>query len=219
MIKQMIADEIHAAIIGKSNNILSSVFQKYGISYNLLKSHHDITNENMVLCVNYHHIVPQPILDLKYGAWTFHGSDLPKGRGWAPLAWTLINCEPNLTITLFMADKNVYTGMYYRKISMPVQDIDTIYSMRKKSETIIIELADNLLHDISTNSTIVLHEQKGDPTFYKKRTTNDSEININMTIKEAWKIIRSCHNSEYPAFFRIGTSKILLKYEVEDNNV
>ena len=54
--------------------------------------------------------------------------------------------------------------------------------------------------DIISNKRI----QKGDDSFYRKRTKSDSELDINQTIKEQFDKLRIVDNNKYPAFFLIN---------------
>ena len=208
--------DIKAAVLGKSKSILVPILNKYSIPYRLLNKHDNITNENMVFCVNYYKIIPPSITDtLKYGVWIFHGSDLPKGRGWAPLAWTLINRESKFVLTLFKADGGMDTGMYFDKRSVNINETTTIYWLREKSYEMIKDLICSLFNEITSTGSITLHQQEGTPTTYVRRTPKDSELDINRPLKELWSTIRACHNDDYPAFFKIGDSKITLHYEVQ----
>ena len=62
---------------------------------------------------------------------------------------------------------------------------------------------------------IVLREQSGKPSYHKKRTKENSELNPDIPLKDLWDEIRICDNENYPAFFVIGDTKIILRYEVQ----
>jgi len=208
---------LNVAAIGKDTHIIDCVLDQFGITHKSLQSHKDITDENMVFCVNYYQLIPHNIIDkLTYGAWTFHGSDLPKGRGWAPLGWALINCDSVFTLTLFKVDSGMDTGMYYKKASVPIIETDTIDSLRIKAFAMTTQLAKSMILDAMATNAVLLHEQVGEPTYFSRRLPADSELDIDKTLKELWPLIRACHNDNYPAFFKVNGRKIIIKYEVEE---
>ena len=53
--------------------------------------------------------------------------------------------------------------------------------------------------------------QRGEETFYKKRTPKDSELDINKTIKEQFNLLRIVDNEKYPAFFKFKNKIYTLK--------
>ena len=62
---------------------------------------------------------------------------------------------------------------------------------------------------------MVLREQSGFESYHQKRSPKDSEIS---SLVPFWDRIRICDNEKYPAHFYIGNSKVILRYEVENDN-
>ncbi len=66
---------------------------------------------------------------------------------------------------------------------------------------------------------VTLRKQTGKGSYQKRRTPDDSELNLETSdINNLWKGIRICDNDKFPAFFRIGDKKVVLRYEVVDDN-
>lgn len=53
--------------------------------------------------------------------------------------------------------------------------------------------------------------QKGRSNFNLRRRSEDSEININKSIKSQFNLLRICDNEFYPAFFKYKKNKYILK--------
>jgi methionyl-tRNA formyltransferase len=53
--------------------------------------------------------------------------------------------------------------------------------------------------------------QKGRSNFNLRRRSEDSEININKSIKSQFNLLRICDNELYPAFFKYKKNKYILK--------
>ena len=60
-------------------------------------------------------------------------------------------------------------------------------------------------------------EQKGTPTYYRKRSFNDSELNINDTIKNQFNVLRVVNNKKWPAFIRIKNR--IYKLEINNSSI
>ena len=58
---------------------------------------------------------------------------------------------------------------------------------------------------------IKFKKQKGSSTFYRKRTTKDSKLNINRTIKSQFNKLRITNNNDWPAFFIYRKQKYIIK--------
>ena len=53
--------------------------------------------------------------------------------------------------------------------------------------------------------------------FLKKRYPEDSQLNINKSIKSQLNLLRVCDNKRYPAFFHYKKKKFLIKiYDIND---
>ena len=53
--------------------------------------------------------------------------------------------------------------------------------------------------------------QKGNSTYFRKRTQDDSEMDLNKTLGEQFNLLRVCDNERYPAFFIKNGVKYFLK--------
>ena len=51
------------------------------------------------------------------------------------------------------------------------------------------------IHSIKKNP------QEGEPTYYPRRKSEDSELDINKTISEQFDLMRVADNERYPSFF------------------
>ena len=53
--------------------------------------------------------------------------------------------------------------------------------------------------------------QKGEPSYYPKRTLLDSEINVDLSIRKNFQKLRVSNNEEWPSFFYLNGVKYILK--------
>jgi hypothetical protein len=61
-----------------------------------------------------------------HGFLGFHSSDLPQGRGGAPINWSIIHGESELTISLFRYTPGVDAGDIVTKTSIPIEERDDV---------------------------------------------------------------------------------------------
>ena len=60
------------------------------------------------------------------------------------------------------------------------------------------------LNFLSKKSFPIGKDQEGNPTYYKKRNTEDQRINPKKTILEEFNKLRISDNNRFPAFFTIN---------------
>ena len=142
-----------------------------------------------------------------------HPSDLPKGRGFSPIAWELLNDSNEIIFTLFEADENVDNGKIYKKESLKLNGTELNNEIKnlqaKKTFSMILDYIDSYPENDS-------YEQLGDPTYFPRRTNLDSELDIDKSIRSQFNLFRVVDNKNYPAFFMYKSKKYILKIE-EDN--
>lgn len=129
-----------------------------------------------------------------------HASDLPKGRGWSPYVWQIINGCEQLQLTLLEAEKEVDTGAIWEKISLDIpRDTlhDEIYKILFEAECRLMDFAVAHFSDVvpvpqSTHIT---------PSYYQKREPHDSRLDPYKNIAEQFDLMRVCDPERYPAYF------------------
>lgn len=144
-----------------------------------------------------------------------HASDLPKGRGWSPHVWEIVNGAKDITLSLLEATDKVDSGDIWHKIkiSIPTTALyDEINELIFDAELALMDYA------VKHFETIKPKKQSPDlePTYWPKRTPKDSELDIKQSIDEQFDLIRVCDPNRFPAFFYRNGKKYLLKVEAVD---
>ena len=128
-----------------------------------------------------------------------HASDLPRGRGWSPHVWEIINGATDITLSLLEAEDKVDTGDIWKKtiVSIPKTALlDEINELIFNAELELMDFA------IANYNTIKPKKQSNiDSTYWPKRSPKDSEIDINKGISEQFDLIRICDPDRFPVFF------------------
>ena len=129
-----------------------------------------------------------------------HASDLPKGRGWNPHIWAVVNGATEITVTLLEAEDKVDTGAIWAQAKVP---IPKHYLWDELNEALFVaefELMDKVLVDLGT---IVPRKQPTDEeaSYHRLRTPEDSHLDPNRTLTDQFDLLRVCDPDRYPAFF------------------
>jgi methionyl-tRNA formyltransferase len=90
-------------------------------------------NPQAIVVVAYGRILPPSILQLApYGCLNVHYSLLPKYRGAAPVAWSIINGEPNSGVTTMQLVEKMDAGPIYLQEEVAVAAGETTASLQTK---------------------------------------------------------------------------------------
>lgn len=128
-----------------------------------------------------------------------HASDLPKGRGWSPHIWEIINGATQVTVALLEATDEIDAGDIWKKVKVKIPKtalFDEINDLIFQSEIKLMDFAINNFETVKPTP-----QPPSIPSYWSKRTPNDSEIDIDKKISEQFNLIRVCNPKFFPAFF------------------
>ncbi len=137
-----------------------------------------------------------------------HESTLPKGKGWSPLTWQILEGKNDIPITLFEAAERVDSGPIYLQDVMHFRGDELLDELHKVQGEKTIELVIKFIKDYPPRAS---KKQIGKESFYPRRTFKDSEIDVNKTIAEQFNILRVVDNKKYPAFFKYKGKRYILR--------
>ena len=127
-----------------------------------------------------------------------HASDLPKGRGFSPSSWSVLEGKNEITVCLLEAVKEVDAGPIIYREKMYLSGHELIDEIRNIFAALTINLCKKFLNE---PIPIPGEQQIGEPTFYPRRRPMDNKLDINKTICEQFNVLRIVDNDCYPAYF------------------
>lgn len=161
----------------------------------------------MLGCVN---ITPVNILQRSQHNLVVHESDLPKGKGFSPMTWQIIEGKNEIPICLIEASEKVDEGDIWIQDSISLNGSELCEQWRAMQGEKTIELC---LRFVKEHNEMVPKKQVGESSFYNRRGPEDSELNISKSIQEQFNLLRVVDNENYPGYFYINNTKYLLKIE------
>lgn len=141
-----------------------------------------------------------------------HASELPKGKGMSPLTWQILDGKNRIPITLFEAVEAIDAGPVYLKGYVNFTGNELLHEMQNTVGAKIIEMCGAFLSDWPQILSKGI-DQTGEPSFYKKRTPEDSRLNPQKSIADQFNLLRVVDNDRYPAFFEWNGRRYHLKIE------
>ena len=139
-----------------------------------------------------------------------HESNLPRGKGFSPLTWQVIEGKNKIPICLLEADEKVDSGAIYFKDYIELEGHELINEIREKQFSKTLELISRF---VSGNDFPKKTKQSGLESFYRRRKKEDSIIDTNQTISSLFNKLRTIDNTRYPAYFNFKGYKYLIKIE------
>jgi len=199
-------------IISSSNHPINPIveewvrLQKSEVDIEIVRNPKDLTGGDILFLISCSEIVSSEILTKYKNSLVIHASDLPKGRGFSPHIWDIINGRDTLFVSLIEASKKVDTGDIWKKLERPIPKYFLYEDILNVINKAHIELMDfTLAHFDTVSPKPQLKEVKA--TYHSKRTPEDSRLDVHKTINEQFNLLRVCDKNRFPAFFVIHGKK------------
>tara|TARA_B100001057_G_scaffold501284_1_gene623201 strand:+ start:15067 stop:15723 length:657 start_codon:yes stop_codon:yes gene_type:complete len=187
-------------------------FKKVKILWSLKK----LFNLDILFIINYTKKIDLNKFSSKSINLVIHESDLPKGKGFAPLQWQVLQNKKNIIFTMIQINKIIDSGPIVMKKMLRLNGLELYDELRFLQAKTIFKMIDLF---IKKYPKIKFKKQKGKSTFYRKRTTQDSKLNINSSIKSQFNKLRVTNNNDWPAFFIYRKQKYIVKIFKDDKLV
>ena len=150
-------------------------------------------------------------------ALVLHASDLPKGRGWSPYIWAVLNGDDQITVSLLEAGETVDSGAIWLKTKFELEGHELLPEINAKLFDAEIHLMKQAVKQFERISPVLQSGVLG--TYMPKRTPEDSRLDPNKTIAEQFDLLRVVDSQRYPAFFDYRGKRYLIKIEKDRNEL
>ena len=150
--------------------------------------------------LSYGKIVGAEILARYKNCLVVHASELPKGRGWSPASWLILEGEHRIPVTLFEAVDQVDAGKIYLQEWITLIGTELVEDWRN----LLAEATAHLTEKFVASYPEVLstaRAQSGQTTFYRRRRAEDSRLSVDQSLGEQFRLLQIVDNDSYPAFF------------------
>lgn len=178
---------------------------------NICRSKNELRGGDLLFLISCSEIISKDDCELFKKTLVIHASDLPKGRGWSPHIWEIINGATDITLSLLEAEDSVDSGEIWKKVEVSIPGT----ALYKEVNELIFSAELELMDFAVNNFAKVCPSKQANikPTYWPKRLPKDSEIDIDKTLSEQFNLIRVCDEKRFPAFFYKDGKKFKLKIE------
>ena len=202
-----------AILLDKENNWLEKfipldLYQMKNFSFEVFHNHEEISSFEFVFVLGYTKILKKDFLSRNKMVMIVHESDLPKGKGFSPIQWQILEGKNKITICLIEAREKIDSGEILEKEKLIFDGSELYDEIRESQARVSFDLIKKFLKKYPKISKEL---QNGKSTYYRRRTKEDSELDVNASIKENFSKLRIGNNEEWPSFFKLNGSTYILK--------
>lgn len=153
-------------------------------------------------------IVGKEFLDQYKHNIVVHASDLPEGKGFAPLKWQIAEGKNKIILTMFEAVEAVDAGPYYMKESICFDGTELLDELQEIMAKKIIDMCESYAKEPEYYKPI---QQSGEESFYPRMSERDDMLDIDKTIREQFNHFRIADNERFPLWFLYKGKKYRIK--------
>ncbi|OGI09977.1 MAG: hypothetical protein A2Y40_02105 [Candidatus Margulisbacteria bacterium GWF2_35_9] len=190
---------------------LASYFENCDIGFTISESKTDINqSHDLVIVSNYDQIIEKDLFNIpKKGMVVIHSSDLPKGRGWAPIYNCIANADKEFVVSLIKIDEKVDSGNILMKLRIQKPRYISNDNLRRIDQEATVEIVKEFVNNISNDSSGMVQEN-ANASYHPKRTPEQNKLDPDKTIKEVILEILAT-NANYPAFIELDGCRVELQ--------
>lgn len=139
-----------------------------------------------------------------------HESDLPRGRGFAPVAWQILEGAREIPVRLFRMVDEADAGPVVGRTSFSLRGDELLDEWRELQGHATVELC---LWYLAQPAPPPEEPQAGDPTWYPRRRRADDALDPDRSLADQFDRLRVADNLRYPAYVDLRGHRYLLRIE------
>ncbi len=140
-----------------------------------------------------------------------HASSLPKGRGWSPHIWAILEGACEVEVCLLAAEDPVDSGDVWLRQTFQLEGHELFPEINEKLFLTELSL---MTQAVERTTEIKPEAQQGTPgPLLRRRIPEDSRIDPHKTIAEQFDLLRVADPIRYPAFMDFRGKRYWIKIE------
>lgn len=153
-------------------------------------------NPTLCLCPGWSQIIQPAVLNIPDRFLGFHASDLPHGRGGAPINWQIISGTDSISLSLFEYVEGVDAGPIFEKEEIPIQQRDTVATVLERLAIAAMTLCDRIMDTVPKPNP----QSTADATYRPRRQPQDGIIDWSWSAQAIHDWVRA-QTKPYPGAY------------------
>jgi len=170
----------------------------------------ELPEGDFLFLISCHQIVRKSVRDRFRYTLVLHASDLPIGRGMSPHIWQVLEGRERIILSLLNAEDEVDSGRIWHQLEIQFDGTELYDEIDAQLFAAELRLMDWALKHCDIT---LPREQVGSPTFYRRRTPADSEIDPAKPLADSFNQLRVANPVRYPAHFEYRGQKYIIHIE------
>lgn len=143
-------------------------------------------------------------------ALVLHASDLPRGRGWSPHVWSILEGADSLCVTLLDAADPVDSGAIWHQLPVQLDGSELCDEINEALFRAEIALMDWAIQNCDKSAP---RAQEGEPSYFPRRRPADSRVDPQLSLAELFDLLRVADPDRYPAYFDLRGHRYAIRLE------
>ena len=169
------------------------------IEIDLVNKSRDLSSGDILFMIACHEIISKETRERFRANLVVHGSDLPRGRGWSPIVWQILEGRGRITVSLLEAEDAIDSGDIWKQDEIQFDGHELFDEINATLNETVIGLMNYAVMHIDDIKPVP--QEKTESTYYRRRTPDDSRIDPYKNIAEQFDNLRIADPVRYPAFF------------------
>jgi methionyl-tRNA formyltransferase len=165
----------------------------------LVEKRNEVGSGDLLFLISCNQIIRRDIRDRFGRTLVVHASDVPEGRGFAPLNWRIIEGHNRVTVTLMDAAEAVDSGDVWAKRHLDFEGHETFEELFDRLFQTELELMDFAIANYSTIQPAP--QPEGEGSYYRRRTPDDSRVSPQDSLASIFDLLRASDPERYPVWF------------------
>ncbi len=179
----------------------------------LLRRADELQGGELLFLVSCHQIIGAPVRDRFRHTLVLHASALPQGRGMSPHVWQILAGARQITLTLLEAVDALDQGRIWHQTTLELDGTELHDQIHARLFDAELRLMDWAVAHLGRDLQVQPRPQQGEPSFYRRRTPEDSRVDPERPLAEAFDLLRVADPERYPAFFDYRGQRYTLRIE------
>lgn len=168
------------------------------------------SNPDIGLCCGWTKIFSESVLDIPTNGFVgIHASDLPKGKGGAPVNWQII-LEEDVGVSLFYFVPEVDHGDIISQSTVNIKPRDNIETVYNRVTVASCDLLDDALPVLRDGSVEATSQHYADATYLPQRTPDDGLIDWSQSASFQYDWVRALARPYPGAFTFFNESRVFV---------
>lgn len=179
----------------------------------LLRQASELQGGDLLFLVSCHQIVGAPVRERFRHTLVLHASALPQGRGMSPHVWQILQGARQITVTLLEAVDALDQGRIWHQTTLELDGTELHDQIHARLFDAELALMDWAVAHLGQEPQVQPRPQQGEPSFFRKRRPEDSRVDPERPLAEAFDLLRVADPERYPAFFDYRGQRYTLRIE------